>query len=179
MWIHPYMTPDQSYKAYLCEYILIWHETMSNGYILSGENLLMQNVIATLPNIVCSQSQLNTAFRSFHAIKVGGLEAQCSQGEPNSIPKLLSATHRVNKSHTGKAGDMWHSCLMVTSQAFEKAAWYGGVRWLSVIECNCVFYACLGKVDLWFDLARTIFQQCTGALSPLTTAWLEPGLCPG
>lgn len=54
----------------------------------------------------CSQSQLNTAFRSFHAIKVGGLEAQCSQGEPNSIPKLLSATHRVNKSHTGKAGDM-------------------------------------------------------------------------
>lgn len=79
---------------------------MCDEYTFSGENLLMENIIkATLPNLVCRQSQLNTAFRSFRAIKVGELEAQCSQGEPNSMPKLLSATHRVNKSHTGKARD--------------------------------------------------------------------------
>lgn len=51
--------------------------------------------------------------------------------------------------------------------------------WHSVIERNCVFYACLGKADLWFDLAQAIFQHCTGALRPLTTAQLEPGLGPG
>jgi hypothetical protein len=78
----------------------------------------MQNGVATLSNLVCRQSQLNTVFWDFRATEVGGLEAQSFQGEPNSMPKLLSATHRVNESHTGKAGDMWHCCLVVTSQAF-------------------------------------------------------------
>lgn len=50
----------------------------------------MQNVIATLSNLVCRQSQLNTLFRYFCATEVGGLEAQSFQGEPNSMPKLLS-----------------------------------------------------------------------------------------
>lgn len=36
------MTPDQSYKAYLSEYILKWHETMCDEYTFSGENLLMK-----------------------------------------------------------------------------------------------------------------------------------------
>lgn len=51
--------------------------------------------------------------------------------------------------------------------------------WHSVIERNCVFYACLDKADLWCDLAQAIFQHCSGALRPLSTAQLESGLCPG
>lgn len=38
--------------------------------------------------------------------------------------------------------------------------------WHSVIERNCVFYACLGKADLWFNIAQAIFQHCTGAPRP-------------
>lgn len=65
------------------------------------------------------------------------------------------------------------------SSSFLKSSLILWGPWHSVIERNCVFYACLGKADLWCDLAQAIFQHCSAALRPLSTAQLEPGLCPG
>lgn len=32
------------------------------------------------------------------------------------------------------------------------------------LSCNYVFYSCLGKVDLWFNLVQTIFQHSSATL---------------
>lgn len=63
----------------------------------------MQNVITTLYNFVCRESQFNIAFWHLRARDVGGLQAQIFQREPTQAALYLPQ----GKMHlTGKPGDM-------------------------------------------------------------------------
>lgn len=60
--------------------------------------------------------------------------------------------------------DTWNTVLD-TIQRFKGSLMLWGTC-CPVIECNCVFYSCLGKADLWFNLVQVIFQHSTAALHP-------------